>query len=146
MLPDGSSDLPIYVLDSCALLAFLGGEDGGKEVKLVLRRASRRKCRLLMSVVSLGEVAYITERERGLARVHEVLARIRELPVNVIDVNRSTALEAAHLKANYPLAYADCFVAALARAGGATVVTGVPEFGQLETDSEVAVSWLLRHV
>ncbi len=59
-----------FVLDSYALLAFLEGESSGEEIERLFRQASAGRCRLLMSVVNLGEVLYITERERGLNKVH----------------------------------------------------------------------------
>ena len=131
-----------FVLDSYALLAFLEGEEGQEEVERLLKRASGGHCQLLMSVVNLGEVAYITERERGLPTVHEILARVDELPIQIVDADRAHALAAAHIKAQVPVAYADCFAAALAELESATIVTGDPEFIQLETASLVRVTWL----
>lgn len=129
-----------FVLDSYALLAFLEGESGGAEVERLVRQASARRCELLMSVVNLGEVLYITERERGLHKVHEVLARVDELPIRIVDADRDHVLAAAHIKAIWPVAYADCFAAALAKLEGATVVTGDPEFRKLE--ALVPIVWL----
>ena len=130
----------LYVLDSYALLAYLEGEAGGARVGQLLEAASQGRCRLLMSVVNLGEVAYIVERERGLPRAQEALARIDELPVEVVVADRTLVLEAAHLKAHHPLAYADCLAAALARLHGAALVTGDAEFRHLE--GEVPIEWL----
>jgi len=47
---------------------------------------------------------------------------------------------AAEFKARHTLSYADCFVASTARMYEACVVTGDPEFKQLE--EEVAIEWL----
>jgi ribonuclease VapC len=48
--------------------------------------------------------------------------------------------EAAKLKASKKMAYADCFAAALARLRNVEVVTGDPEFKEVE--GEVKVAWL----
>jgi ribonuclease VapC len=48
--------------------------------------------------------------------------------------------EAAHLKARYPISYADAFAAALAKRNGAHLMTGDPEFKAVEP--EVAIHWL----
>jgi ribonuclease VapC len=48
--------------------------------------------------------------------------------------------EAARFKARFRIAYADCFAAALAKRHKATVLTGGPEFRQVE--KEVKVLWL----
>lgn len=129
-----------FVLDSYAVLAFLGGENGGERVRELLREALAGRCQLFMSTVNLGEVLYITERERGLPKAQEVLARIDELPIRVIDATRAHTLTAAHIKARWSIAYADCFAVALAKLKGAKIVTGDPEFKQVA--SIIPVVWL----
>jgi len=49
-------------------------------------------------------------------------------------------IEAAKLKAKYPVAYADCFAAALALKKNIKLVTGDPEFKKLERD--VRIEWI----
>ena len=104
-----------YVLDSYAVLAYLEAEPGSDRVRELLTAAKSRKCRLFMCVVNLGEVIYIIERERGLPEAQDTLARIDELPIEIINVDRTLTLAAAHLKTVCPIAYADCFAAALAQ-------------------------------
>ncbi len=48
--------------------------------------------------------------------------------------------KAAQFKAVKKIAYADCYAAALAEDLGATIVTGDPEFSQIE--GEVSITWL----
>ena len=117
-----------YVLDSYALLAFLEGETGGELVKGLLETARAVNHSLFMCSVNLGEVLYIVERERGLPAAQETLAYIKELPLEIIDAGQPLVLAAAHLKARTPIAYADCFAAALAISQEAILVTGDPEF------------------
>ncbi len=49
-------------------------------------------------------------------------------------------IDAAKIKAEYPLSFADCFVAALARKKDAVILTGDPEFKKLE--HVVTIEWL----
>ncbi|MDP2952456.1 MAG: hypothetical protein Q8O76_03970 [Chloroflexota bacterium] len=49
---------------------------------------------------------------------------------------------AAHIKAQWSIAYADCFTVALAKLEDATIVTGDPEFRPLEAASVIPVVWL----
>lgn len=49
-------------------------------------------------------------------------------------------LKSSRLKAKYPVAYADCFAAALATEKDARIVTGDPEFKKME--GEVKIEWL----
>ena len=131
-----------YVLDSYALLAYLEAEPGSDRVRELLEAAKGGKCHLYMCVVNLGEVMYIVERERGLPKAQETLARIDELPITIIDVDRVLTLAAAHLKMDCPVAYADCFAAALSEFKNATLITGDPEFRKIKADCDVQIEWL----
>lgn len=128
-----------YVLDSFALLSHYQDEPGAVAVRQLL--GSRGHTRWV-SVVNLGEVYYQLARTRFFADVEAFDRSVRFLPVEVVDVDRQLALEAAAIKARHAIAYADCFAAALARRLDAAVVTGDPEFRQLEADATVRVEWL----
>ena len=130
------------VLDSYALLAYLENEAGALQVKSLLSQAETGPSRLWMSIVNLGEVLYITERERSLAYSRNVLAAVEQLPVDMIIADRTHTLSAAHIKARFPLSYADAFAAALAQTKGVPLVTGDGEFSRVE--SLVAIEWLPR--
>lgn len=127
-------------MDSFSLLAYLGGEAGEERVKEVLHEASHGSARTLLSLINLGEVAYITERERGLAKAQEVLAVIEQLPVEILPVDRQTVLAAAHLKAGYPVAYADAFAITAAQSHNGVILTGDPEFESVE--GIVRIEWI----
>jgi predicted nucleic acid-binding protein len=131
-----------YVLDSYALLAYLENETGSDRVKGLLEDAKVRKTRTYMCTVNLGEVMYIIERERGLRKAQETLALINVLPVEIIAADRDLTLTAAHLKAKSPVAYADCFAAALALNKDATIVTGDPEFRKIQSETNIRIEWL----
>ena len=79
-----------------------------------------------MSWLNLGEVAYQIERRHGTAEAAEVIRRLRAALL-LDDVTPERVLAAAHLKAEHPIAFADCFAAATATAHGATLLTGDPE-------------------
>ena len=130
----------IYVLDSFALLAYLGGEEGEGRVKEILHDASRGESRVLLSLINLGEVVYITERERGLAKAQEVLAIIEQLPIEILPVDRQAVLGAAHIKAHYPVAYADAFTITAAQANDGMLVTGDPEFEAVK--DVIRIEWI----
>jgi predicted nucleic acid-binding protein len=131
-----------YVLDSYALLAYFESEVVSEQIVRLLEGAKEGKCRLYLCVVNLGEVVYIVERERGLPEAQETLARIDELSVEIVNADRNLALAAAHLKKAYPIAYADCFAAALAQIKEAVLITGDPEFAKIKPESNVRIEWL----
>jgi ribonuclease VapC len=127
-------------LDSFAALAYLGGEPGMERVEAILRDATHQRCRVAMSVINLGEVLYITEREVGLAQAQEALAALEQLPIDILPPTRERVLAAAHIKANFRLAYADAFAVAGAQELGGIVLTDDPEFEEVE--ELVGVEWL----
>lgn len=128
-----------YVLDSYAILAYLEGEPGANLIADLLKRTVNGAV-IFMSLINFGEVAYIAERERGAQQADAILQDIRRLPILLSGVNEQRVLAAAHIKARYPLSYADAFAVALAQELDATVVTGDPEFKAVE--SIVPVLWL----
>jgi ribonuclease VapC len=133
------------VLDSFALLAYLDGEAGMPRVRAVLEGAEARRHTVYLSIINLGEALYITERERGLAAARRALGAVDGLPLELIEVSRTTVLDAAHIKARFRIAYADAFAVVAAQACGGTVITGDPEFRPLADAGLVAVEWLPRH-
>ncbi len=135
-----SADPPIYVFDSYAMLAYLGDEPGCERVQSILQAAADGRCRVAMSVVNLGEIAYIIERERGLAPAQAALAALALLPIEIMPATRDAVLSAAHVKAKHPIAYADAFAVATTLALSGVVVTGDPEFAAVA--DLVSVEWL----
>jgi predicted nucleic acid-binding protein len=137
-----SAKQPVYVLDSFAVLAYLDSEIGGERVQMMLQEASRGKAQVMLSIINLGEVLYITEREVGLVPAQAALAAIEQLPIEILPVTKEAVLAAAHVKANYPVAYADAFAIVAARESSGAIITGDPEFQAIQ--ELVAVEWLVQ--
>ena len=129
-----------FVLDSYAVLSYLQDEPASSRIEKLLDNAAKGKCRLILSLVNLGEILYIVERRGGIAKAQDALALIRQLPVEILPVDEQAVFTAAHVKANHAISYADAFVVATAIEENATVVTADPEFQSVET--VVQVEWL----
>lgn len=69
-----------------------------------------------------------------------MLAALEQLPVKFLAASRQAILSAAHIKARFPVAYADAFAAAAALEHAGTVLTGDPEFRSLE--QLIDIEWL----
>ncbi|MGH8988570.1 MAG: PIN domain-containing protein, partial [Acidimicrobiales bacterium] len=88
------------VLDAHAVLAFLGQEPGWTEVEEILHSGEP-----WMTLINLGEVAYIVERSSDSGAADEVWANLRAesrpdgVPVRWIDVNDTLVRRAAAIKA-----------------------------------------------
>jgi len=133
---------PVYLLDSFALLAFLNDEPGGARVQEVLTLAKDSQCRMVMSLINLGEVLYITGRNRGLPAAQMVQALAESLPLELLDASRDLILDAAHIKAHHTLSYADALAVATALREHAIILTGDPEYRTVE--ELVEVGWLVK--
>jgi len=109
-------------LDSWAVLAWLDGDEPAAGIVAeVLERE-----RPAMSWMNLVEVQYRTARDHGREEADQVLAELR--PQITEDLPGISAMRAvAGLKADNPIALADCFAIALAAEEGAVLLTGDPE-------------------
>lgn len=132
-----------YVLDSFAILAYLEGEPVAHRVCEILKEAQAGKCQACMSVINLGEVLYITEREQGLIKAQAALSALEQMPIKIVPATQQAVFAAAHIKAQYRVSYADAFAVAAAQAHGAEVVTGDPEFKHVK--DIVRVEWLVKN-
>jgi len=79
-------------------------------------------------------------RSKGEDIAEESILIVDQLPISIVDVGRHLGHRAAEVKARHPLAFGDCFAAALALMNGTCVLTGDPEFRRLE--GEVTVEWI----
>ena len=130
------------VLDSWALIAFFEDEPAAEAVEKLLQQAADEKHKLLLCVVNWGEIYYNTMREVSQEAAEKQAREISTLPIEIVGVSDDLALvrQAAIFKAARKMAYADCFAAALAKLKNAEIVTGDPEFKEVE--GEVKVAWL----
>jgi predicted nucleic acid-binding protein len=109
-------------LDSWSVLAWLDGEEPAAEVV----QRSLDEGRPAMSWINLVEVEYRVRRQHGPTEAETTLSRLRELVREELPgVWRMRSVAA--LKADHPIALADCFAIATAAAIGATLITGDPE-------------------
>ena len=133
-----------YVLDSFALLAYLEGEVGMPRVREVLTGGEAEAHAIYASLINVGEVLYITEREKGLVEAQRALSAIDQLPIEIVAVSRATVLAAAHVKARYLISYADAFAVATVQDCKGVLLTGDPEFESVARDKIVSIEWLPR--
>ena len=133
------------VLDSWAILAWLGGEEPAAGIVQGMLDASERTGRRpAVSVINVGEVLYSIVRSRGASTATATRDALLEIPMDRVPVDEDLVWEAATLKASFPISYADAFCAALAVRLDARVVTGDPEFRALEEARVLKVRWLAR--
>jgi predicted nucleic acid-binding protein len=128
------------VLDSYAVITYLQRQPGHEEVSKIFEECILKDRETYLCVVNWGEVIYTAMRTGGEQKARLAEDAMRALPIQVIDVNKELTLQAAQLKANNRMSYADCFAAALALKKKSELVTGDKEFKQVE--KVVKVKWI----
>jgi predicted nucleic acid-binding protein len=109
-------------LDSWAVLAWLDGEEPAAGV---VERTIERE-RPAMSWMNLVEVHYRAIRDHGRQEADQVLTELR--PLVTENLPAIVAMKSvSSLKAEHPIALADCFAVALAADVDAELLTGDPE-------------------
>ncbi len=88
----------------------------------------------------MGEIIYLTKKRFSDSRKLEILGRIHQLEFKVLSVLNPLVYQAAEIKAEYPISYAGCFAVACAVEHNATIVTGDPEFKNVE--HLVNIEWI----
>ena len=131
------------LLDSYALLAYLNKEVGYEKVRAVLANAQQSSLPVLMNELNVGETYYILYRKRGHEQAEYFLDTVMAgLPVAMISNDFNVVISAAKIKAQHALSFADCFAVATAQRENAVILTGDPEFKNVE--KFVEIDWLIR--
>ena len=121
-----------YVLDANALIGlFEDRQVIAEKVEHLLRDALLLDLPVFMSAINWGEVFYMEWRYHGELKAREAEAKLQEMPIAVIGVDRERASRAGALKQKHSLGYADAFAAELAIERGAWLVTADPEFSKV---------------
>jgi predicted nucleic acid-binding protein len=128
------------VLDSWAVIAYLEGESAAERVADHIADAHENEIPLFMSVVNAGEVWYIIARETSVGDADRSITEMRHLGIEFVDADWSLAHDAGVYKSKHKMSFADCFAAAVAKQKKALLLTGDPEFKQVE--QEITINWL----
>ena len=135
-----------YILDACALTAFLNQEQGKgfEPVKELFERAVNESFPIYMNIVKLVEVYYLFIRKKGQSAADEIMKNAVELPITIIDTISDTVYrQTAYFKSHYSMSLADAFACASAQCLGATLVTKDSEVAAAEEKESFSVLWIL---
>jgi predicted nucleic acid-binding protein len=128
------------VLDSFALISFFHQEPGWETVRSIFKELAVAGEKAALSRINWGEFYYIVKQRVGREKALEALALIEQLPINILSVDDSLIREAAEIKSDFPIAYADAFCVAIAKRQNGRILTSDPEFKAVE--KLVPVQWL----
>jgi predicted nucleic acid-binding protein len=134
-----------YILDACALIAYLNAEPGEDTIRDLLTRSKAGDgIALYMSIYNLLEVYYGFYREKNAETAKAIIQNVYRLPVTFIDRVTAPVLdEAARLKATYSCSLADAVGMALAvDLQGTFVTSDHHELEEVEQHERIPFLWL----
>jgi len=139
----GAAAMQDLVLDAWAVMAWLKGQQPESErVRLILESADRGERQLFMNILNIGEVFYLAVKAKDIAYGERVIQALRPR-ISRVSASDQLVMQAAKLKAQYAISYADAFAAATAISRKAPLVTGDPELlGVARKDESLRLEWI----
>ena len=116
-----------YVLDACAILAFLDKEEGGDKVFDLFLKAEINQVTLYVNIVNVLEVSYERIQKKGANTIKIFTEFMQSAPIHIVplpaDIADPIFTEASRFKAKGGMSLADAILLATASCNNATVVT-----------------------
>jgi predicted nucleic acid-binding protein len=133
--------MTVFVLDACALIAYLNQETGADEVDNIL---SQTNCTRLISIINVYEVCYDAARVSGFEEGVKLYQEIQTLPMIIVrEIEEEAMKHAMHFKINYQVSVADSIALGLAKSKGATLVTADHhELDPIDQAKELKFYWI----
>jgi len=135
--------LPRYVLDACALIAFLNDEKGADKIEHLIEQSQAGAIKLYASSINIFEVYYDALRRTTSQKADELLVDLYEMPIIIVEtVDRALIRAAGYFKTTYRISVADSIALGLAKHLNAYLVsTDHHEFDVIEASGDVLFSW-----
>lgn len=133
-----------YVVDACALTAFLYDEQGADKVQQVLEDAYTGTVEVFMHKMNVLEVYYNILRAEGEDSAQRFYTQVNELPITIVDtISDTTFMEAGRLKASYRMSLADAIAVAEAATRKAAILTSDHhEFDVIDDKEDIVFAWI----
>ncbi|MCL2721139.1 MAG: PIN domain-containing protein [Treponema sp.] len=131
-----------YILDACALLAFLNDEEGADTIEEIIKQSSNNVS-ISMSIINLLEVYYGELRDRNSDIAQIVLDMVQHYSIKIVStISDQVFLEAARLKSEYKVSLADCIgIATAIELGGQFVTSDHHELEAVTKKENISIYW-----
>lgn len=133
-----------YLLDACAVIAYLNDEEGADKIEGLLWESDQRSKVLFLHEVNLHEVYYGVYRDEGEQLAEETYNRVVNLPIKIVaGLKKNVFKEAGRLKAIYKVSLADSIALAVAKVRRIPLVTcDHHEFDPIQEKNELDFLWI----
>jgi len=134
----------IYILDACALIAYINGEQGEDVVFNCLQGLSEGSVLLLIHKINLLEVYYNLYRDHGKILADEMFIDVITSGISIIDTITDVVFTTAgRLKVSYKISLGDAVLLAQAIACSAAVLTcDHHEFDPVALIEPIVFKWI----
>ena len=119
------------LLDTSAILCLVQDEDGADLVEKTLMSAKAGNEVLSLSFATITELKYIIWRQRTEADADNLLKLMRTWNLKIVYPDEELCLLAGKLKKEYPLSFADAFIAATGIMNKLVLMHKDPEYDSL---------------
>jgi PIN domain nuclease of toxin-antitoxin system len=142
-MPSDTAPVQRFVLDACALIAYLNDEIGADVVERLFEDARENRVQLLVASVNVYEVFYDCLK-RDEARALQLVNDVYGLPITVIEtLDRPLMYAAGWFKVTYRVSLADSIALALAQQSSAHLVSSDHhELDPIEHDGKMRFQWI----
>ena len=133
----------IYILDACALIAFLSGEKGADNVRIIIQNAINGDIILKINQINLLEVYYHAINFYDQITANEILEEIKKYPIEIIcGLKNDVFQEAGRIKSKYKIPLGDSIAVAECIIGDGTLVTSdYSDFEIIEKTEKIKINW-----
>jgi predicted nucleic acid-binding protein len=134
----------LFVLDSCALIAFFREEEGAKLIAKIFENSTEERSVVYIHKTTIAEVYYDTLRFAGKEEADRILKVLATLPISPAALFDNNFIKRiGYFKVHYKVSFADCFVLALAAVKGAMVVSSDHhEFDEIDKSGVLSFKWI----
>ena len=138
--------MSIFVLDACALIAYINKEDGWDVIRDMYNQAFEDKnTDIYMNKLNLLECYYDVIKKLGVEDADWTMKTVREMPINVVDCwdkDDVVFKKAGYFKSKYKMSLADSVALAESEArGGSLVTSDHGEFDAVERSENISIKW-----
>ena len=133
----------IFILDACALIAFLSGEKGAENLKIIIQDAMNGDITLKINQINLLEVYYHIINVYDQNTANEILDEIKKFPIEVVTGLSNEAFnEAGRIKSKYKIPLGDSIAIAECIVNKGTLVTSdYADFKEIESAEKIIINW-----
>ena len=133
-----------FVLDACAIIAFLNDEEGTNKVEQLLWLCNRVPNTLFMHEINLLEIYYGVYRDGSKELAEQTYIKVRNMPIKLVTgLRKNVFKEAGRLKAVYKISLADSIALAEAKIRRIPLVTcDHHEFDPIQDRNELDFFWI----